>query len=40
MGSVEACGMSDFVYGVLIAVAVFVSGLLGLGLWLAAMVLV
>lgn len=40
MGSVEAGGMSDFVYGILIAFAVGASALIGLGLWLAAMVLV
>ena len=32
--------MSDFVYGILIAFAVGASALIGLGLWLAAMVLV
>jgi hypothetical protein len=32
--------MSDFIYGVLIAFAVAASALIGLGLWLAAMVLV
>lgn len=40
MGSVEAGGMTDFVYGILIAFAVALSALIGLGLWLAAMVLV
>jgi hypothetical protein len=32
--------MSDFIYGVLIAFAVAASALIGLGLWLEAMVLV
>ena len=40
MGSVEASGMTDFVFGVLIAFAVALSALIGLGLWIAAMVLV
>ena len=40
MGSVEAGGMTDFVFGVLIAFAVALSALIGLGLWIAAMVLV
>jgi hypothetical protein len=32
--------MTDFVFGVLIAFAVALSALIGLGLWIAAMVLV
>ena len=40
MGSVEAGGMSDFIFGVLMVFAVALSALIGLGLWLAAMVLV
>ena len=40
MGSVEAGGMTDFVFGVLFAFAVALSALIGLGLWIAAMVLV
>ena len=32
--------MSDLIFGVLIVVAVFASALIGVGLWLAAMVLV
>lgn len=40
MGSVEAGGMTDFVFGVLIAFAVCASACIGLGLWVAAMVLV
>ena len=40
MGSVEAGGMTDFVFGVVIAFAVALSALIGLGLWIAAMVLV
>jgi len=40
VGSVEAGGMTDFVFGVLIAFAVALSALIGLGLWIAAMVLV
>jgi len=36
---VEASGMSDFMFGVLIALAVGLSALVGLGLWFAAMVI-
>jgi len=32
--------MSDFIFGVLIVFAVALSALIGVGLWLAAMVLV
>jgi hypothetical protein len=37
---VEAGSMSDFIFGVLIVFAVCLSALIGVGLWLAAMVLV
>jgi hypothetical protein len=35
----EASGMSDFMFGVLIVLAAGLSALIGVGLWIAAMVI-
>jgi hypothetical protein len=37
---VEARGMSDLMFGVLVVFAAMLCALIGVGLWLAAMVLV